>query len=64
MRKRFQKGSLRKVHGAWIGRWYEDGQPRSKKLGNVSEMTKSEAWGSARRDTATHQCQGRVGNPG
>ena len=44
MRKRFQKGSVRKMHGAWIGRWRDDGQPQSKKLGSVSQMTKSQAW--------------------
>ena len=43
MRKRFQKGNVRKIHGAWIGRWWEDGQRRHEKLGRVSEMTKSEA---------------------
>jgi len=44
MRKRFQKGSVRKMHGAWIGRWRDDGKPQSKKLGSVSQMTKSQAW--------------------
>jgi len=43
MRKRFQKGNVRKIHGAWIGRWWEDGQRRHEKLGRASEMTKSEA---------------------
>jgi len=43
MRKRFQKGNVRKVHGSWIGRWWEDGQRRYEKLGRVSEMTKSQA---------------------
>ena len=43
MRKRFQKGNVRKVHGSWIGRWWEDGQRKYEKLGRVSEMTKSQA---------------------
>ena|SRR5437867_6458179 len=43
MRKRFQKGNVRKIHGSWIGRWWEDGQRRYETLGRVSEMTKSDA---------------------
>ena len=43
MRKRFQKGNVMKLHGSWIGRWWEDGQRRAQKLGRTSEMTKSEA---------------------
>jgi hypothetical protein len=31
------------MHGAWIGRWRDDGQPQSRKLGNISQMTKSQA---------------------
>jgi integrase len=42
MRKRFQNGSIRKKNRAWIGRWYENGQRRSRRLGPISE-TKSEA---------------------
>src|SRR5213594_1530632 len=43
MRKRFQKGNVMKLHGSWIGRWWEDGERRAQKLGRVSEMTKSQA---------------------
>jgi integrase len=42
-RKRFQTGSVSKVHGSWLGRWREDGELRSQTLGRVSEMTKSQA---------------------
>ncbi len=44
MPKRFQKGNVRKIHGSWIGRYYdEDGVRQSVTLGRVSEMSKSEA---------------------
>ena len=26
MRRRFQKGSLQKVRGAWVARWWQDGR--------------------------------------
>jgi integrase len=44
MRKRFQKGSVKKVNGAWIGQWWEDGHRRNRTLGRVSQMTKSQVW--------------------
>jgi len=43
MGKRYQIGSVSKVHGSWLGRWREGGQRRVQKLGRVSRMTKSEA---------------------
>src|SRR2546426_5263497 len=44
MRKRFQRGSVRKIHGSWNGRYYdENGKRVPVTLGRVSEMTKSEA---------------------
>ena len=43
MRKRYQKGSLRKVNGQWIAQWWQDGHRRKRTLGLVSRMTKSEA---------------------
>jgi hypothetical protein len=46
-RKRFQKGSIRpRKHGktrVWVGQWWERGQKKSKVLGRVAEMPKSEA---------------------
>jgi integrase len=46
-RKRFQKGSIRpRTHGrtnVWVGQWWECGQRRSKVLGRVADMPKSEA---------------------
>ena len=43
MRKRYQKGSLRRVGPSWVGQWWECGHRRSKTLGRTSEMTKSKA---------------------
>src|SRR5262245_5965153 len=43
MRKRFQKGDLRPIHGSWIGRYYDNGGRVVLTLGLVREMTKSEA---------------------
>lgn len=43
MRKGFQKGSLRKVNGVWIARWWEDGRRRGRTLGQVSRMPKASA---------------------
>ena len=43
MRKRFQKGSVKKVKGKWIGQWWEDGHRRNQVLGRTSEMTKATA---------------------
>src|SRR5215831_19094977 len=50
MRKRFQKGSVKKSGNGryWIGQWREDGPggkrvEHTKLLGKVSRMTKSEA---------------------
>jgi integrase len=46
-RRRYQKGSLRpRKHGktrVWVGQWWEGGQRRSKVLGKVADMPKSEA---------------------
>ena len=36
MRKRYQKGSLEKLNGIWIARWYEGGHRRARTLGRVS----------------------------
>lgn len=43
MRKRFQKGSLQKVDGVWIARWWEDGRRPARTLGLVSKMPKAAA---------------------
>src|ERR1700687_4918781 len=43
MRLRFQRGSLARRDGAWVGQWREDGHRRKRALGLVSEMTKSRA---------------------
>jgi integrase len=43
MRKRYQKGSLKKRAGSWIAQYWEYGHRRSQKLGRISEMTKAKA---------------------
>jgi len=43
MRRRFQKGSVKKRDGAWIGQWWENGHRRNVVLGRVSQMTKADA---------------------
>jgi integrase len=42
-RRRYQKGSLKKRCGKWIGQWREEGVRRNQALGPVSSMTKSRA---------------------
>jgi len=42
-RRRYQKGSLKKRCGKWIGQWREEGVRRNQVLGSVSLMTKSQA---------------------
>jgi integrase len=47
-RKRFQRGCVRKVkHGrrlVWIGKYYENGEGRTKVLGRCADMTEGAAW--------------------
>jgi hypothetical protein len=43
MRKRYQTGGVRKQRGRWIGFWRVDGCRKSRVLGFVKDMTKSEA---------------------
>ena len=43
MRKRYQKGGIKKVGQSWVAQWWEEGHRRNKTLGRVSEMIKSEA---------------------
>ena len=43
MGKRFQIGTVSKVHGSWIGRWRENGERRVQRLGRVGKMNKTEA---------------------
>lgn len=43
MRRRYQKGSLKKVDGVWISQWWEDGHRKKRTLGKVSQVTKSQA---------------------
>jgi integrase len=43
MRTRHVTGGVRKQRGRWIGLWYDGGVKKSKVLGLVKEMTKSDA---------------------
>jgi integrase len=43
MRRRYQKGSLRKVDGVWIAQYWEDGHRRKRTLGKVSMVAKAKA---------------------
>jgi len=47
-RKRFQHGSLRKIklgrQWKWVGKWYENREPKSKVLGACAHMTEGAAW--------------------
>ncbi len=43
MRRRYQEGNVKKQRGVWIAQWWENGHRRSRALGSVWEMTKTEA---------------------
>src|ERR1700730_15603735 len=43
MRRRYQKGSLKKSDGVWIAQWWEDGHRRKRTLGKVSQVPKAQA---------------------
>jgi integrase len=43
MRRRFQKGNLEKIRGAWVARWWQDGKRKARALGRISQMTKARA---------------------
>ena len=43
MRRRFQKGSLRKHRGVWVARWRQGGKRKAQTLGRISHLTKAEA---------------------
>ena len=45
MRRRYQKGSLKKVDGVWIAQWWDDGHRRKRTLGRVSQVPKAQAQG-------------------
>ena len=42
-RRRYQSGSLKKRCGKWVGQWWEEKQRRSRVLGPIATMTKSDA---------------------
>jgi hypothetical protein len=43
MRRRFQKGSLQKIGGAWVARWWQNRERKARVLGRTSQMTKAQA---------------------
>jgi integrase len=45
MRKRYQKGSLKRVDGKWIAQWWEDGHRKKRTLGLVTKVPKAKAQG-------------------
>lgn len=63
MRKRWQKGSVRKVGSSWIGQYRdEEGRGRSKFLGKVSKMTKTGAKDELRK--TVDSINAKHGTPG
>ena len=43
MRRRYQRGSISKLGNVWIAQWREHGRKRKLTLGNVRELTKTQA---------------------
>lgn len=43
MRRRYQKGSLRKRRGTWVARWWQNGKRKARTLGPISHLTKAQA---------------------
>ncbi len=43
MRRRYQKGSLRKHRGSWVARWWQGGKRKAETLGRISHLTKTQA---------------------
>ena len=43
MRTRHSSGGVRKQRGRWIGMWYADGKRKSRVVGSIRDMTKSNA---------------------
>ncbi|MBV9506291.1 MAG: tyrosine-type recombinase/integrase [Acidobacteriia bacterium] len=55
MRKRYQTGGIKKQRGRWIGMWWVDGKRKSRVLGLVSKMSKSEARAAVSKIVAEEQ---------
>jgi integrase len=43
MRKRYSTGGIKKQRGRWVGMWWVDGRRKSRVLGFVSKMSKTQA---------------------
>jgi len=61
MRRRYQKGSVKKQRGRWVGMWWVDGKRKGRVLGLVKEMSKSDARAAVNGIVATATAE-RQGN--
>jgi len=61
MRARYQTGGIKKQRGRWIGMWWADGGRKSRVLGLVKEMSKTQA-GAAVNRIVTEQRAKRQAN--
>ena len=43
MRKRYSTGGIKKQRGRWVGMWWVDGRRKSRVLGFVNKMSKTQA---------------------
>lgn len=62
MRKRYQTGGIKKQRGRWVGMWWVGGARKSRVLGLVKDVTKSQAREAINRIVAEENArrQGRV----
>jgi integrase len=49
MRKRYSTGGIKKQRGRWVGMWWVDGRRKSRVLGFVSKMSKTQAREAVKR---------------
>src|SRR5437660_3921789 len=61
MRKRHQTGGIKKQRGRWIGMWWVDSGRKSRVLGLVKEMSKSEARKAVNRIVAEENTKRQAG---
>src|ERR1035441_134457 len=60
MRKRYQTGGIKKQRGRWIGMWWVDGGRKSRVLGLVKQMSKSQAREAVSRIVAEENAKRQV----
>jgi len=61
MRKRHQTGGIKKQRGRWIGMWWVDGGRKSRVLGLIKKMSKSEAREAVNRIVAEENAKRHAG---